>query len=262
MSRAVFKSLFSPKGRSPGSHAPSTQGRLVYAVGDIHGRLDLLTALLGRIDADARATSAQDRPVLVFLGDYVDRGPASREVIDCVRALGHASDFEVRALRGNHEQVMLSFLDDISVGPSWVEFGGGQTLAAYGVTPPPPRADTEAWQAAQEAFVAALPQADVEFIRNLEMSATYGDYMFVHAGVRPDVPLDRQEDADVLWIRHEFLGSERRLEKVIVHGHTPEVEPYLGRARIGVDTGAYATGVLTAVRLLGEERSVLQSRSS
>lgn len=240
--------------------SPSTGGRLVYAVGDVHGRLDLLTRLLERIETDARATGPAERAAIVLLGDYVDRGPASREVVAFVRRLLLATDFEVRALMGNHEQVMLQFLEDPSVGPSWVEFGGGETLAAYGVRRPGARVDQDAWEAASVALAEALPPEDLAFLRGLELSASYGDYLFVHAGVRPEAPLDRQEAADLLWIRHEFLENERRLEKIIVHGHTPEVEPFAGTARIGVDTGAYATGVLTAVRLYGEERSFLQAR--
>lgn len=239
---------------------PSTDGRLVYAVGDIHGRLDLLTILMSKISADATRTATADQAVLVFLGDYVDRGPASRGVIEMVRAMQRASDFEVRALMGNHEQTLLRFLEDATIGPTWAEFGGSATLAAYGVAPPQQRSDTAGWAAAQAAFTAALPPDDLSFLRGLKLSDIYGDYMFVHAGVRPDTPLDRQEAADMLWIRDEFLDNERRLEKVVVHGHTPEVEPHLGQVRIGVDTGAYATGVLSAARLYGRSQSIIQAR--
>jgi serine/threonine protein phosphatase 1 len=198
----------------------------------------------------------------VFLGDYIDRGPASPGVIDFVRALAGAGTFEVRALMGNHEEVMLQFLDDPAVGASWVEFGGGETLAAYGVPPPLGRGDLAGWEAAREALGRRLPGDHLAFLTGLELSASYGDYLFVHAGVRPSMPLDRQTAADILWIRDEFLHHEGRLDKVVVHGHTPEARPYLGRHRIGIDTGAYATGVLTGVRLFGQARDLLQARAS
>jgi serine/threonine protein phosphatase 1 len=254
----VFKRWF---GRSEKEPSLSTEGRVIYAVGDVHGRLDLLEALAEQIVVDARETAPADPPVLVFLGDYVDRGPQSPGVVEFVRALSLARDFEVRTLMGNHEQVMLSFLDDPKVGPSWVEFGGGATLAAYGVAPPTPRSDDEAWIEASATLGHLLPQDQLSFLRALETFAIYGDYMFVHAGVRPSVALDRQDAADMLWIRQEFLENDRRLDKIIVHGHTPEMEPHLGRARIGIDTGAYATGVLTAVRLSGSDQSILQARA-
>lgn len=253
----LFKRLFQNRTRQAG---PSTGGRLVYAIGDIHGRLDLLTPLLDQIRNDA-GMGADQTPMLIFLGDYIDRGPQSREVIECVRTMKQARDFEVRTLMGNHEQVMLSFLDDPTVGTSWVEFGGGETLTAYGVPRPALRSEVDAWIQASEALAKALPDEHLRFLRSLETSVTLGDYMFVHAGVRPSVALDAQEASDLLWIRHEFLENDRRLDKIIVHGHTPEVEPHLGRVRIGIDTGAYATGVLTAVRLSDSERAILQGRA-
>jgi serine/threonine protein phosphatase 1 len=257
----VLSRLFSKnKARS----APrSTGGRLIYAIGDVHGRIDLLGPLLEDIAADARR-SAKDRaprPVLIFLGDYVDRGPGSREVVETALALKRASDFEVRTLIGNHEETLLAFLDDPMVGASWVEYGGAQTLASYGVHPPSSRADVEAWEGARTAFATAFPADHLAFLRGLELHASYGDYVFVHAGVRPGVPFERQDPRDLLWIRQEFLDVDHGLGKVVVHGHTPEVEPYMGRHRIGIDTGAYATGVLTALKLQDEAVTVLQSHS-
>lgn len=254
------------KPRAAETASVSTGGRLVYAVGDVHGRLDLFDALLETIAEDAATLSPTIRPVLVFVGDYIDRGLASKTIIDRLIALKRASDsgtgFEVRTLMGNHEQTLLQFLDSAEVGPSWAEFGGGETLASYGVTRPPGRGDVDSWRDVQERFRENLPADHLKLLRELELSARYGDYLFVHAGVRPGVPWDQQEPEDLLWIRNDFLTLPHRLGGVVVHGHTPESEPFLGRDRINVDTGAYATGVLTAVRLTESPPVVLQARKS
>lgn len=256
--------FFRPK-TSP-APAASTGGRVVYAVGDIHGHLDLLDDLLDVIARDFAGLHRHDRPVLVFVGDYVDRGPASRGVVDRLIALVDASAregvFEVRALMGNHEQTMLSFLENPEAGAAWVEFGGADTLTSYGVARPIGRVDSEAWLAIQASFQTHVPARHVAFLRALELSATYGDYFFTHAGVRPGVPLDRQTPEDLMWIRGDFLSQPHRLPCVVVHGHTPDEEPFIGPDRINIDTGAYATGVLTAVRLIDGPPVVLQARKS
>ncbi len=260
-----FNLFRSRAGASP-KVAVSTNGRLVYAIGDIHGRLDLLEDLLEVIARDVAGQDHKDRPVLVFVGDYIDRGPASRGVVDRLVALKDESDrgsgFEVRTLMGNHEQTLLQFLDSPEVGASWVEFGGGETLASYDVIRPPGRGDAESWRAAQERFREQLPARHLALLQALELSARYGDYLFVHAGVRPGVPWDRQEPEDLLWIRNDFLTLPHRLDCTVVHGHTPDDEPFIGRDRINIDTGAYATGVLTAVRLTDSPPVVLQARKS
>ena len=245
--------------RAPGA-AATTGGRLVYAVGDVHGRLDVLGPLLHDIAKDAVAAETPERPLLVFLGDYVDRGPESKGVVDLILQMQTWPKFEVRALKGNHEEALLQFLDDPSFGQTWAEHGGAATLASYGVQPPATRTDADAWARARDAFAEALPPVHKAFYENLELMITAGDYAFVHAGVRPGVPLDQQSERDLLWIRQEFLAERGRFEKVIVHGHTPMESPQLTPSRVGVDTGAYATGVLTAVRLYGEEQRVMQSR--
>jgi len=256
--------FFRPK-PSPAASA-STGGRVVYAVGDIHGQLDLLEDLLRVIARDFVALNRQDRPVLVFVGDYVDRGPASRGVIDrligLTAAVAAQGMFEVRTLMGNHEQTMLSFLDNPEAGAAWVEFGGGETMTSYGVARPVGRLDLEAWRDIQARFQACVPASHVAFLQALELSATYGDYFFAHAGVRPGVPLERQTPEDLMWIRNDFLSQPHRLPCVVVHGHTPDEEPYIGRDRINIDTGAYATGVLTAVRLIDGAPVILQARKS
>jgi serine/threonine protein phosphatase 1 len=259
----VFKFL---RPKTQGVRAASTDGRVVYAIGDVHGQLELLDQLLDLIARDFVALGRTDRPVLIFVGDYVDRGPMSKGVIDRLIALKRASveggPFELRTLMGNHEQTMLSFLENPDAGPAWAEFGGGDTLVSYGVARPAPRGDQEAWLQTQVDFQRNLPSTHLAFLRQLELSAIYGGYLFVHAGVRPGVPLDRQDPEDMMWIRGDFLSQPHRLNYVVVHGHTPDEQPFLGPDRINIDTGAYATGVLTAVRLTEGPPTVLQARKS
>jgi serine/threonine protein phosphatase 1 len=255
----VFNRLL---GRKPARDTrPSTGGRLVYAIGDVHGRLDVLEPLLRDIGEDVAATQPSQRPLLVFLGDYVDRGPASREVVDRVLELRAEAAFEVTALKGNHEEALLQFLVDPAFAATWMEHGGGPTLASYGVAPSITRTDVEAWKRVRDAFEAALPDAHRSFYERLQLMRVVGDYAFVHAGVRPGVALQDQAERDLLWIRNEFLQDRGPFAKVIVHGHTPAEEPQLLKHRLGLDTGAYATGVLTAVRLYDEDQRLLQARA-
>lgn len=257
----VFRFL-RPKPR-PLIETAETGGRVVYGVGDIHGRLDLLDALLEAIAADFRALDRTDRPVVVFVGDYIDRGPDSAGVIDRIDALqraGEAGGLDVRALMGNHEQTLLQFLDSPEGGPAWAEFGGGETLASYGVIRPAGRGDVEAWRVAQAQLQRNLPTRHLDFLRRLELSARYGDYLFVHAGVRPGRSLDEQDPQDLLWIRGDFLHQPHGLDCVVVHGHTPAEAAFVGPDRVNVDTGAYATGVLTAVRVGLGAPTLLQAR--
>jgi serine/threonine protein phosphatase 1 len=254
----LFRGLF---GRKPARETPpSTGGRLVYAVGDVHGRLDVLEPLLNHIVQDARVTRPAERPLLVFLGDYVDRGPESRQVVDRVLQMRAEGEFEVAALKGNHEEALLQFLVDPAFATTWMEHGGGPTLASYGVQPCAMRTDAGAWALVREGFDKALPEAHRRFYHQLEMVRVVGDYAFVHAGVRPGVALEAQSAHDLLWIRYEFLNDRGPFDKVIVHGHTPAEEPQMLGHRLGLDTGAYATGVLTAVRLYGVEQRLMQAK--
>jgi serine/threonine protein phosphatase 1 len=230
-----------------GAPAQVPQGRRVYAVGDIHGRADLLIRLLDDIRADIARGEYEGRPILIFLGDYVDRGFQSKEVIDVL--LGTMlSPFETYFLKGNHESALLQFLADPSIGPRWAEYGGAETLVSYGVRPPRTRTSMEEWEKASEELQDALPEEHLHFLKNLDLSVRVGDYVFVHAGVRPGVPLDQQSEQDLLWIREEFLSDRRLFEAVIVHGHTPVTKPHHDGRRIGIDTGAYLSGTLTAAR--------------
>jgi serine/threonine protein phosphatase 1 len=252
-------SRWSPK-RDVRRSAPSTAGRLVYAIGDVHGRLDLLKPLIRGLAEDALASSVEERPMLVFLGDYIDRGPGSKGVVDCVLSLKAQGAFEVRCIKGNHEEALLQFLDDTAFGATWMEHGGHATLASYGVQPPASRTDQEGWQVTRDALAKALPPRHLAFYRSLELMFTLGDYAFVHAGVRPGVPLDQQAERDMLWIRGDFLRFKQSFGKVIVHGHTPMDEPQVTEHRLNLDTGAYATGILTAARLDNEGQRILQKR--
>jgi len=243
----------------PAPPAPQSRTReLVYAIGDVHGRLDCLTPLLEAIRADAEATGL--RPRLILLGDLVDRGPESRQVVDRVLALVAEGWCEVETLKGNHEEALLLFLEEPTFGAAWAEHGGGPTLLSYGVAPPRTRTDEAAWAATRDAFAAALPAEHLAFYRGLKLWTASDDYLFVHAGVRPGVPIERQVEADLLWIRGPFLETERSGDKVVVHGHTPADQAEMTPWRIGVDTGAYATGLLSAVRLHGAGRQLLQAR--
>ncbi|MGF1453926.1 MAG: metallophosphoesterase family protein [Alphaproteobacteria bacterium] len=235
------------------------EGERIYAVGDIHGRVDLLSRLMWGIEADMRSFTGE-RMRLVFLGDYVDRGPKSRETLDKLLEIKDRYEHATFIL-GNHEEAMLNFLQDPKGGDVWLDFGGLETLDSYGVAPPNPRSSPLALESARDALQGAVPEAHIEFLEELEVSATYGDYFFVHAGVRPGIALESQDRNDLLWIREEFLSSDWSPGKIIVHGHTPGEKPALSRWRIGVDTGAYATGRLTSVVLEGTTRRFLSTRS-
>jgi calcineurin-like phosphoesterase family protein len=239
-------------------HPTLPEGQLLYAVGDIHGRADLLGDMLLRIAADARASGEVARRTLVFLGDYVDRGPDSRGVIETLIG-GLPQGFDAHFLKGNHEAILLGFLDDPSRLEHWLVNGGDATMLSYGV-------DTErldrlaappgTWR---NAFAEALPEAHLRFLKSLKLSVVLGDYLFVHAGLRPGVPLAAQSEADLIWIRAPFLDHAEPFGKIVVHGHTPGNAPVTRPNRIGIDTGACFTNRLTALRLQDDSRDFLQT---
>lgn len=227
----------------------------MFAIGDIHGCDDLLAGLIGGIEEDL---AEGETPLVMFLGDYVDRGPDSKGVIERLIQF-HKKWPGTRFLCGNHEEAMLRFLSDLEAGLVWSTYGGKATMRSYGVEPPADDKDLDAWTKAHDLLKAAIPESHMRFLWGLEDSIELGDYLFVHAGVRPDKPLNAQIAKDLRWIREPFLSDTRRLDKVIVHGHTPKPEPHIDERRIGVDTWAYSTGVLTAVELDGEARGFVQA---
>jgi Calcineurin-like phosphoesterase len=257
----VFERWF--RGRpSQSTTARIADGLAVYAIGDIHGRLDLLTALLAQVAADAERHPADQRRLLVFLGDYIDRGTESRGVIDALLRPGWP-EFPRIFLMGNHEDAMLEFLDEQSNGVAWLTYGGLETLLSYGVAIR--RLPTSAASAAElrETLRAAVPQDHVDFLRRCVLSHTEGDYVFVHAGVRPGRPLEQQDRRDLLWIRDEFLRVAGALPgKVVVHGHTICDAPQDLGHRIDIDTGAFVSGRLTCLVLRGTARRFLTTGPS
>ena len=231
----------------------------IYAIGDIHGRYDLLAALTQRILEDVRQRRAIHRQI-VYLGDYVSRGNDSRRVVDMVLASPFAG-FSQICLKGNHEDLLLRFLaGDFDAGRHWFEHDGLQTLTHYGVLVPEADAYDDADMALlRERFAGALPAEHLAFFCSLQNTHHAGGYYFVHAGVRPGVPLSRQGPEDCMWMREPFLSSDADHGAVIVHGHSITERPVLRRNRIGIDTGAYRTGTLTCLVLEGTTRSVLQT---
>lgn len=238
-------SIFKSSNSQNEPRAQTPDGIRIYAIGDVHGRADLLDRMFNQIDADL-AKDPPSQAIQVFLGDYVDRGPASREVLNLLieRENTHRTVF----LKGNHESLLTRFSTDPSVLDTWQRVGGLETLMSYGITPSI-NADPLVQTRLAAAFAQAFPENHRTFLGNLKTSFTCGDYFFVHAGVRPGVPLTEQRDEDLLWIRQEFLLSEDHFGKIIVHGHTPVLQPDIRPNRINIDTGAYATGRLTCLVL-------------
>jgi serine/threonine protein phosphatase 1 len=232
---------------------------IIYAIGDVHGCVGLLAAIHERIATDVRQRTARHR-LIVYLGDYVSRGEDSRGAVDRVREW-LPDGFERVTLKGNHEDLLLRFLDgELDVGRHWFDYGGLDTLANYGVTIHDRQARDDATVAdLRDRFAAALPQQHLEFFRSLRISYRAGDYLFVHGGVRPGVPLAEQADHDCMWIRKSFLKSDADHGAIIVHGHSIAAQPVVRHNRIGIDTGAYRSGALTCLVLANSERIFLQT---
>lgn len=246
-----------PAGDMPGEHR-LPEGDRVYAIGDIHGRLDLLVPLLELVAADDR-TRGERATHLVFLGDLVDRGPDSAGVVDHVMRLAAATP-NVRLLMGNHEEVFLRALEgDPKAMRLLFRIGGRQTLLSYGISDEELQTlgDEELLERAQS----AVPIAHRRFLEAAEDVIEMGDYAFVHAGIRPAVPLAAQKGADLRWIRSEFLDHPDSHDRMIVHGHTITDEVEIRPNRIGIDTGAYLSGRLTALGIEGRQRWVVATGS-
>lgn len=229
-------------------------GQRAYAIGDIHGRLDLLIALQAAILADDRGRSRAATTV-VLLGDLVDRGPDSSGVLAFARQWRATDD--VRLILGNHEEMFLASLEDPETFRHFIRFGGRETVLSYAVDAE--QFDEAPLEQAHAIMRAAVPASDLAFLDEFGDYVVIGDYLFVHAGVRPGTPLDEQRPADLRWIREPFLASRADHGHCVVHGHTITAEPELRHNRIGIDTGAYMSGRLTALGLEGTERWLIEA---
>jgi serine/threonine protein phosphatase 1 len=253
----MLKGLFKKAVPRPIDSAQIPDGMRVYAIGDVHGRNDLLQQLLAKIDADdARRGNADTQ--IIFLGDLVDRGPDSAGVIETAMGM-RKSPHKVRFLLGNHEEVFLAACRARSERALryFIRIGGDATLLSYPIT------RAEYLEISHDELIDRLdtlvPREHLDFLDSFEDRIVIGDYAFVHAGIRPGVPLDEQKRSDLRWIREEFTGHKGDLEKVIIYGHTIYDEVEEAASRIGIDTGAFDSGKLTAIALEGGERWYLQT---
>lgn len=229
-------------------------GQRLYVVGDVHGRADLLDELLDLIAADMERRGMAQEQRIVCLGDLIDRGPSSRAVVERVMGPMPGAATAV-ALLGNHERMLLDAVADTEALEGWLVYNGGvQTLLSYDIDPPSQRELRNGWSLADR-----LPAAHLDFLGGLLLSMTVGDYFLVHAGVRPGVPFDAQSPLDLVWMREPFLSHDSSLERMVVHGHTPRAAPEIRPHRIGIDTGAWFSGRLTALVLEGEARAFLHT---
>lgn len=242
----LSRSTNSPRPRLP-------EGLRIYAISDVHGCVDLLRQRLADIDADLER-APPIKAIQIFLGDYIDRGPNSKGVIDLM--IHRSQSFETICLKGNHEVMALDVMQSSTNFKLWYQYGGLSTIMSYGIASSlNPDAEEQIKLASQ--LAAVIGPDHLRFLSTLKTSFSCGDYFFVHAGVRPDLPLDLQKEEDLLWIREEFLDSDATLEKFVVHGHTPVTVPDKRMNRINIDTGAYATGNLALLRLEGDSMTVL-----
>ena len=247
---------FSSRQQSPPS---GPEGYRAYVVGDIHGRLDLLEDLLAKIHAELQHRPAA-KTLLVFVGDLIDRGPASAHVLERLRTYKRPG-IKTVFLLGNHEEVLLRILaGDAELITNWRWFGGSECLESYGVEP------SQFAQLSNEEALAivreAIPREHVKFLETFVDSCRFGDYLFVHAGIRPGVELEQQSQNDLRWIREPFLLDDRDHGVVVVHGHTISEEVELLPNRIGIDTGAYRSGILTALGIEGAEQWLIDTRGT
>ena len=252
----MLRKIFKPRRGAASFPATISAGRRVYAIGDVHGCNDLLGRLLALIEDDDRQRGPA-RTTTIFLGDLVDRGPDSAGVIDRLLRLAE-SGRDVRFLAGNHEEIFLGAVEgEPKALRLFSRIGGRETTISYGVDPS--AYDLMDYDDLAKALADAVPQAHIDFVTGFEDLIEIGEYVFVHAGVRPDVPLDQQRRRDLRWIRDPFLDYPRALPRMIVHGHTISDDLDVQAHRIGIDTGAYETGRLTALGLEGADRWTLEA---
>ena len=247
---------FAPRRQSGPSGA---RGWRAYAVGDIHGRLDLLDQLLEKIEQDLERRPAR-KVLLVFVGDLIDRGPNSAQVIERLRTYDRPG-VETVFILGNHEEVLLRVLrGEQDLMTKWRWFGGTECLQSYGVDTGKLAGLSD--EEALEIVRSAIPEKHVKFLETFDDSCRFGDYLFVHAGIRPGVEIDQQRQSDLRWIREPFLFDETDHGFVVVHGHTIRPEVEMRPNRIGIDTGAYRSGVLTALAIERSETWLLDTRAA
>lgn len=233
--------------------ARGPEGVRVYAIGDIHGHLELLTEMYARIAAEIERDKVADWRI-IHLGDLVDRGPDSRGVIDHLIAVT-ARDSRNIVLAGNHDVGFLDFLALPDPEGLFARHGGKETARSYGVGLS--MSDAPGLRQSHAQLVAAVPDNHLRFLSALPYSASFGDFFFCHAGIRPGIPLDRQDPQDLIWIRNQFLNHPGLHPKVVVHGHTPQAEPEVLANRVNIDTGVFYSGVLTALVIDGAEKRLI-----
>lgn len=232
------------------------RGQRAYAVGDVHGRLDLLEDLLSRIEEEIRGRP-KPKTSIIFLGDLIDRGPESAQVIERLRTYS-PPDASAHFIMGNHEEVMLRVLaGEENLVSSWLRFGGAATLRSYGVDPR--ELSGMSSKEVAERIGKAVPPEHVEFLESFADSILFGGYLFVHAGIRPGIDLAEQAQSDLRWIREPFLDDTTDHGFVVVHGHTITNSVEVAPNRIGIDTGAFCTGTLTALGIEGSNRWLIQT---
>lgn len=255
----VISRLFRKSAPAPVVEPPRLPAGLrVYAIGDIHGRRDCFDDLLALIDRDSATATGEVQ--LILLGDLIDCGPESRGVVERAMALA-ASDRICHFIKGNHEELLLHAAEgDRSALSVFHRAGGRETLLSYGVDP-------DVYDACDFEQLAglirdAVPAEHLAFLDSFGNGVALGDYRFVHAGMRPGLPFDEQRDSDLRWIRRDFLTYEGSFDGVVVHGHTISDAPEIRHNRIGIDTGAFASGRLTALVLEGESQRIIESRKA
>jgi serine/threonine protein phosphatase 1 len=243
--------------RFPGSYPSAPRGLAIYAIGDVHGRADCLANAQSMIDRDMLAQGNRDHAVEIYLGDYIDRGPDSKSVIDLL--IKRASETETVFLRGNHEGLMEAFLRGRAPFENWRAVGGLETVLSYGV-------DARsllvgAGTVLPQDLALKLPVAHLRFFDRLENIRVVGSYCFVHAGIRPRIALENQTIEDLTWIRDEFLNFAGDFGFVVVHGHTPVAAVDLLPNRVNIDTGAYVTNHLSVIRIDADGLAILENPS-
>lgn len=253
--------LFSRSPKRPDVYCGPAERR-VYAIGDIHGRVDLLERLLGLIEQDRKQ---YDKPAeIVFLGDYVDRGENSKQVVDhclafAARTKSDPTISNAVFLKGNHEQAMLDFMDNPEKGSAWLRYGGVATIFSYLKSEAPFLPKKSDHPKLAEDLRKAVPDSHVAFLKSLKLHYKAGDYFFVHAAINPQLDIDDQPVRDMLWGNSRFLEKPWKLPYMVVHGHTIKDKPVVLPFRIGIDTGAFHSGVLTAMWIDGDQTGFLST---